>query len=67
MYAIRSYYVIQRQIIMCLALELLELPLVVSLDPARRCDVNRLEPALHFVFVLEAMGNNIELQRPDRT
>src|ERR1700733_4390701 len=54
--------VIDREIVIRLDAEFLNLPLVTAADPARRVDVHRVEHALHAVLVLEAERYHFELQ-----
>ena len=62
----KAVMVIQRQIIMCLALKVLQHFGVSYRHPARRGHVDSFELALYFVFILQAMRYDFELQRTDR-
>src|SRR5690554_6074409 len=53
---------VDRQVVRGLAAKLLELLGVLALHPARRGHVDRLEYAVHVVLMLEAKGDDIELQ-----
>src|SRR5690606_37649627 len=57
---------IDRQVHRLLVAELLELALVVALDPARGGDLHRLEDRIDAVLVLEPVGGHVELEHADR-
>ncbi len=57
---------VDSQVLVGLVAELLELLLVGAIDPARGPDVDRLVGALDLVFLLQAAGDHVELQYPDR-
>src|SRR5262245_4013418 len=58
---------IHGEILVSLALELLELLRLRRANPARGMDIDVLERAFDTVFVLQAKGHDFELQLPDRT
>ena len=60
----QSIIVIQRQIIMCFALELLEFLVVVRLDPASRRDIDRLKLALNLVSSLRRCATTSNCNGP---
>ena len=53
--------VIQRQVIVRFLLKILQHSFVVDVYPARRCHIDRFELAIDPIFVLQAMGDYIEL------
>src|SRR5690606_15603446 len=62
-----AVHVIEGEIVVGLAPELLELAGIVALDPACRRDVHGFELAVDVVLVTQAMRDHVELQRPDGT
>ena len=57
---------VQAQVVVSPAAELLELPRIRAMDPARRGDVDGLERALDAVFVRQPEGHDVELQLAHR-
>ena len=57
-----TFPVIQREVIVRLSLELTEYPVIVCLNPSGSRNVDWFEQSIDFVFILQSMGNDVELQ-----